>query len=101
MAISRANIVDQNFIDQVASAPVATPQADLNQPLRSGFRLTGRQAIGLFESMVGSRHLDLVSRELKTQGQSFYTIGSSGHDANAGVAAVQRVGGCGGWGPPQ
>lgn len=42
----------------------------------------------IFQSMLQSRLLDLRSRLLQAKGQSFYTIGSSGHEANAVVAHV-------------
>ena len=90
MALSRAQIVDQNFVDRVLGLVNGAPKTDLDLPVRDGFRMTARQAIEVFESMVASRHLDLKSRELKTAGQSYYTIGSSGHEANAVVAAVTR-----------
>ncbi len=90
MAVSRAKVVDQNFTDNVAQLDGATKRNDLGSPVREGFRLTGREAISIFESMVQSRHLDFAARELKVDGQSFYTIGSSGHEANACVAAASR-----------
>jgi 2-oxoisovalerate dehydrogenase E1 component len=90
MAVSRATIVDDNFITQVRGVGPSDLQPALDSPVREGHRLTGRQAIHIFESMVSSRHLDLASRTLKAEGQSFYTIGSSGHEANAVVAAVSR-----------
>jgi hypothetical protein len=49
-----------------------------------------RQAIEIFESMISSRHLDLEARNLKARNASFYTIGSSGHEGNAAVAAALR-----------
>jgi len=45
--------------------------------------LTPTECIDLFESQVMSRHLDLHSRVMQKQGQSFYTIGSAGHEGNA------------------
>ncbi len=90
MAVSRAKVVDQNFIQTVTEWTGASPQPDLSAPMREGYRLTGRQAVALFESMVQSRHLDFTARDLKVEGQSFYTIGSSGHEANACVAAASR-----------
>jgi len=90
MAVSRAKIVDQNFTERVRSVEARQAREDLDQPIRTGFRLTGRRAIQLFESMVASRHLDLISRSLKAEGESFYTIGSSGHEVNAVVAAATR-----------
>ena len=90
MGISRARVVDENFTTTVAEWSGSSAQADLGAPIRDGRRLTGRQAIALFESMVSSRHLDFAARALKQEGQSFYTIGSSGHEANACVAAASR-----------
>lgn len=89
MAVNRADIVDQQFVEGVQALAPATA-ADLDAPLRPGGALTGRLAIQLFESMVGSRHLDFEARRLKAQGQSFYTIGSSGHEGTAAVAAAAR-----------
>lgn len=90
MAVSRANIVDQNFTAIVTQQTEAPHAVALDAPLRDGHRLNGRTAIAIFESMVMSRHLDLVARELKAEGECFYTIGSSGHEANATVAAASR-----------
>ncbi|MEU3012949.1 thiamine pyrophosphate-dependent enzyme [Nocardia asteroides] len=49
------------------------------------------EALELFESQVTSRHLDLAARRLGAAGQGFYSIGSSGHEGNAVVAAATRV----------
>jgi 2-oxoisovalerate dehydrogenase E1 component len=45
----------------------------------------------LWHSQLCSRLLDLQSRQLQAKGQSFYTIGSAGHEGNAAVAAALRV----------
>jgi 2-oxoisovalerate dehydrogenase E1 component len=45
----------------------------------------------LWHSQLCSRLLDLQSRLLQAKGQSFYTIGSAGHEGNAAVAAALRV----------
>ncbi|MFF2391671.1 thiamine pyrophosphate-dependent enzyme [Nocardia sp. NPDC058114] len=45
----------------------------------------------LFESQAASRHLDLAARRLGAARQGFYSIGSSGHEGNAAVAAALRV----------
>ncbi|SFT01083.1 thiamine pyrophosphate-dependent enzyme [Saccharopolyspora flava] len=47
--------------------------------------------VGLFDSQIGSRHLDLKARELGKRGAGFYSIGSSGHESNAAVAAALRA----------
>ncbi len=48
------------------------------------------RALELFEAQAGSRHLDLAARRLQAEGRGFYTIGSSGHEGNAVVAAATR-----------
>ena len=58
--------------------PGQEPQAALDQT----------QFIQMYQSQWQSRLLDLRSRTLQRQGQSFYTIGSSGHEANAAIAAA-------------
>src|SRR4051794_26936673 len=40
--------------------------------------------------MAGSRLIDIHARRLREQGQGHYTIGSSGHESNAYVAAALR-----------
>jgi 2-oxoisovalerate dehydrogenase E1 component len=45
----------------------------------------------LWQSQLCSRLLDLQSRLLQAKGQSFYTIGSAGHEGNAAVAAALRL----------
>ncbi|MGB3763529.1 MAG: thiamine pyrophosphate-dependent enzyme, partial [Ornithinimicrobium sp.] len=52
--------------------------------------LSGGLALQLFDSQLRSRHLDLAARWLRAVGQGFYTIGSSGHESNAAVAAALR-----------
>ncbi len=47
--------------------------------------------MALFDAQLGSRHLDLAARWLRAQGKGFYTIGSSGHEGNAAVAAALRA----------
>ena len=44
----------------------------------------------LFDAQLGSRHLDLAAREFRARGLGYYTIGSSGHEGNAAVAAALR-----------
>lgn len=47
-------------------------------------------ALALFDSQITSRLLDIAARQLKEQGLSFYTIGSSGHEGNAVFGTVFR-----------
>ncbi|MGC3872199.1 thiamine pyrophosphate-dependent enzyme [Halomonas sp. GXIMD04776] len=53
--------------------------------------LTAPALAELFESQVLSRQLDLHARRLQARGEAFYTIGSSGHEGNAAIAAAFRV----------
>src|SRR5262249_11056866 len=76
-------------LDLPASAPGAPP-SDRAAPVRPGSRLTGGLALALFDAQLGNRHLDLAARYLRAAGHGFYTIGSSGHEANAAVAAALR-----------
>jgi 2-oxoisovalerate dehydrogenase E1 component len=90
MAVARAAIVEQRLLDTIRDLQARPPQADLSAPVRPGTSLTGRHAIKLFNDQIESRLLDMIARDLKKEGQSFYTIGSSGHEGNAAVAAATR-----------
>ena len=90
MAVSRAGIVDAAFTDHVQSLRPTPARHDLDSRVRSGTSLTGREALRLFEVQLESRFCDLFARELKVEARSFYTIGSSGHEGNAAVAAALR-----------
>ena len=60
-------------------------------PIRDGSALTGQRGLELFDAQLASRHLDLAARWLRARGAGYYTIGSSGHEGNAGVAAALRI----------
>ena len=66
-------------------------QQQLPTPLSMAPSLPDHALLQLFQSMLTSRLLDLRSRLLQAKGQSFYTIGSSGHEANAAVAAQLQL----------
>ncbi len=85
--------LDQHFLVKTTALEAAAPRArpaDPAEPVRPGSRLTGGLALELFDAQLGNRHLDLAARYLRAAGQGFYTIGSSGHEANAAVAAALR-----------
>ncbi|MBC9955621.1 thiamine pyrophosphate-dependent enzyme [Yimella sp. cx-51] len=44
----------------------------------------------LFQAQLASRHLDFAARTLQQRKLGYYTIGSSGHESNAAVAAALR-----------
>ncbi|MQY13252.1 1-deoxy-D-xylulose-5-phosphate synthase [Streptomyces sp. RB5] len=52
--------------------------------------LGGTRALELFDAQAGSRHLDFAARQLTAEGAGYYSIGSSGHEGNAAVAAALR-----------
>jgi len=54
-----------------------------------GAEIDPRQ-LQVFDAQLGSRHLDLAARWLRSKGKGYYTIGSSGHEGNAAVAAALR-----------
>ncbi len=87
MSLDRAKIVHKNFKSRVG---------DQNLPVVSDykifdFKLEHHEAVRIFESQILSRHLDFVSRKLQGRGEGFYTIGSSGHEGNAAIAAALRL----------
>ncbi|HKV22105.1 MAG TPA: thiamine pyrophosphate-dependent enzyme [Mycobacterium sp.] len=85
-----AEPIDEHFTAAVAAMnPSARRPAD-DEPLRDGSSLTARVCLALFDVQLGSRHLDLAARWLRSQGRGYYTIGSSGHEGNAAVAAALR-----------
>ncbi|MGV9739259.1 thiamine pyrophosphate-dependent enzyme [Nocardia farcinica] len=45
----------------------------------------------LFDAQATSRQLDLAARRLGTQRRGYYSIGSSGHEGNAALAAAART----------
>jgi 2-oxoisovalerate dehydrogenase E1 component len=89
VAVDRAPLLDRKFLDGLDALEDRAP-LDLDAPIRAGSRLTARAAIELFDAQVASRHLDFAARALRARGEGFYTIGSSGHEGNAAVAAALR-----------
>lgn len=85
--LDRTAIVDENFRNRVQTQdfPAALSETSLAKA-----NLSVQALLNLFDSMMLSRHLDFMARELKEKQQGFYTIGSSGHEGNAAVAAAFR-----------
>jgi 2-oxoisovalerate dehydrogenase E1 component len=92
--LSPDEALDQYFLQALSAlrseAPPHRRPGGLSGPVRAGTRLTGQQALSLFDDQIGNRHLDFAARYLRAAGHGFYTIGSSGHEANAAVAAALR-----------
>ena len=87
--MDRADIVHENFIRRVKTADFPANTGNIGLP-ESG--LSGAELNRIFRSQLVSQHLDRISRKMQAAGQGFYTIGSSGHEGNAAVAAALRVG---------
>ena len=81
--MDRAAIVHKNFLTRVAAA-------DLPEGNAPSGTLTAPEAVSIFRSGCLSRAMDLKSRAMQKAGQGFYTIGSSGHEGLAAVAAALR-----------
>lgn len=83
----RNQLVKENFINFVRANTL--PQSTISlSPNDVG--LSAHDVVDLFETQAMSRHLDLQSRVMQKKGQSFYTIGSSGHEGNAAYAKAFR-----------
>ncbi|MCX4028870.1 MFS transporter [Endozoicomonas sp. SM1973] len=82
---NRAEVIDENFIQRVQQGhwPYWSERAPL-----ANTHLTPQQLVELFESQLLSRHLDLEARRMQKRGEAFYTIGSTGHEGMAAVAAA-------------
>jgi len=85
-----AEPIDEHFITTVSAMRGSAGERSHADVLRDGSSLTVGQFLALFDAQLGSRHLDLAARWLRSQGKGYYTIGSSGHEGNAAVAAALR-----------
>ncbi len=81
--MDRAQIVHENFRAQVSAAqfPNGRPASDT---------VSSDIVKKVFIAQCQSRALDLESRAMQQAGTGFYTIGSSGHEGMAAVAAALR-----------
>lgn len=86
--LDRASVVDEQFLKRVLQADFPTPHSTMSA---EEAELDKKTAIELFDSQIKSRLLDLIARQLKEKGLSFYTIGSSGHEGNAVLGQVFKT----------
>ncbi len=91
MSTNRVTVVEGNLDEYLAGAAGPDRHLGPHEPLRPGSALTARKAVELFEDQVLSRTLDVVARELKREGEGFYTISSAGHEQNAVLGAQLRT----------
>jgi len=91
MSLRREGPVEQRLLNAI-SALAGDGVAGLpDESIVPGSALTRRTAVQLFEAALQSRMQDLEARRLKDQGKTFYTIGSSGHEANATFGHLLRT----------
>lgn len=81
--------LDEHFRDEVGLLERG-PARSLTTPVRAGSGLSVQRALELFTAQCESRHADLAAIWMQSRGRGFYTISSSGHEGNAGVAAALR-----------
>ncbi|MET0372623.1 MAG: thiamine pyrophosphate-dependent enzyme, partial [Rhizorhabdus sp.] len=81
--MDRVQIVHDNFLRRVS-------QGDFPQGRAPAGPLSDAQAVSIFRSACLSRALDRASRGMQARGEGFYTIGSSGHEGMAAIAAALR-----------
>lgn len=77
--LDRASVVNEQFVRRLKEEDFPLART----PLNLSAVMDKKTAIELFDSQIKSRLLDIIARELKEKGLSFYTIGSSGHEGNA------------------
>ena len=80
----RPTILDEAFSRRVAAHDF--PDSRNNAASQS---FAPHVLVDLFDSQIMSRHLDLWAR--RSKGQTFYSIGSSGHEGTAAMAAATRT----------
>jgi 2-oxoisovalerate dehydrogenase E1 component len=92
MPDQKAEPIDDYFTATVSALTERPPEHVRGEAdaLRAGSALTVASCLALFDAQLGSRHLDLAARWLRSHGKGYYTIGSSGHEGNAAVAAALR-----------
>ncbi|MBL0924221.1 MAG: MFS transporter [Sphingomonadaceae bacterium] len=80
----RATIIDETFSRRVAAHDFPAARSNAAPHPVSADKL-----VDLFDSQIMSRHLDLWAR--RSKGKTFYSIGSSGHEGTAAMAAAART----------
>jgi 2-oxoisovalerate dehydrogenase E1 component len=79
----RPTIVDEGFVKKVLAGDLPPSRTNASPPIPPAHKL-----VDLFDTQIMSRHLDLWSR--RSKGKTFYSIGSSGHEGTAAMAAATR-----------
>jgi 2-oxoisovalerate dehydrogenase E1 component len=79
----RPTILDEAFSRRVAAHDFPSSRTNPTAEMVAPYVL-----VDLFDSQIMSRHLDLWAR--RSKGKTFYSIGSSGHEGTAAMAAATR-----------
>ncbi|WP_194756427.1 dehydrogenase E1 component subunit alpha/beta [Aliidiomarina indica] len=79
--------LQDRLLASLFDAPLPAPE---HLPDLTRLGLTAADLFAWVDTQLTSRVLDLHSRELQAAGESFYTIGSAGHEGNTAVAAALR-----------
>jgi 2-oxoisovalerate dehydrogenase E1 component len=91
MDIVAPDLAGAHFREVVQAMVPGQAAIRLSGPVRENSALSISGAMTLFDAQLASRHVDTAARWLQAKGAGFYTIGSSGHEGNAGVAAALRL----------
>ncbi len=81
----RARIIDEAFVRCVRSGDLPGPRGAVN----AAPDIAQHLLVDIFDTQIMSRHLDLWAR--RSKGKTFYSIGSSGHEGTAALAAATRA----------
>lgn len=84
----RAIALDRQFVERVSQQDFLEIEQGW---CHTRLGLSDADFVGIFESQMKSRLLDLESRKMRARNQGFYTIGSSGHEGNAACAEIGRA----------
>jgi 2-oxoisovalerate dehydrogenase E1 component len=79
----RPTAIDEAFTRKVLAGDLPPPRSNTATPIPPAATL-----VDLFGTQIMSRHLDLWAR--RSKGKTFYSIGSSGHEGVAAMAAATR-----------
>ena len=85
--MDQAEALSRSFVQRVAGGDL--PRWPRKASLADA-GLAPEDAVALFRAQAQSRQLDLTARKMQARKEGFYTIGSSGHEGMAAVAAAFR-----------
>ena len=86
--LNRAELLHENFVARLKAGDL--PESSHTLSLRDA-GLAAFELADLFETQLMSRQLDITSRRLRARNESFYTIGSAGHEGNAVFGKTFRI----------